>query len=278
MRSIAILAATAAWLVCGVVPARGQVAPTQGYELADAYFRRGNFAQAYLIGLPAAHAGDPRAQFLMGNLSYIGRPPVARDLKEAVRWYTLAASRGHAEAQFALAQAFARGEGVSVDQKRSVHWLTQAANNGHVTAMMSLARLYDQGVGEPRDREAATDWVRKAAERGDARAQALYADRLEAGIGVPVNEALADKWRERAAAAAEPMGLISRARDIMREREPKRAALIEAYASASFVEQKAQGDMKREAAQIMADLSRRMTPADIAEANAKLSAMTPGKL
>jgi antitoxin component of RelBE/YafQ-DinJ toxin-antitoxin module len=89
---------------------------------------------------------------------------------------------------------------------------------------------------------------------------------------------LADEWRQRAAAAAEPMGLISRARDIMRERDPKRAALVEAYASAAFVEAKADGELKREAASIMADLSRRMTPADIAEANAKLAAMQPGKI
>ena len=275
MRATGLLIAL--WLSAGTPMAWAQ-APLQGYELAEAYFRRGNFAQAYLIGLPVAQAGDPRAQFLLGNLSFIGRPPVARDHKEAMRWYTKAASRGHAEAQFALAQAYARGDGVPVDTRRSIHWLTQAADSGHVTAMMSLARLHDDGVAAPRDRAAATEWVRKAAERGDPRAQALYADRLETGIGVPANDALAEKWRERAAAAAEPMGLISRARDIMREREPKRGALIDAYASAAFVEHKATGEMKREAASIMSDLARRLTPADIAEANAKLATMTPGKL
>ena len=273
-----ILSLLALLTMLGATPASAHTPIVQGYELADAYFRRGNFASAYLVGLPVAQAGDPRAQFLMGKLSYIGRPPIARDLKEAMRWYTLAAGRGHAEAQFALAQGFARGEGVPVDRNRSLHWLTQAATNGHVSAMMSLARLNDDGVAQPRDRAAATDWVRRAAERGDPRAQALYADRLEAGIGVAPNEMLADEWRQRAAAAAEPMGLISRARDIMRERDPKRAALVEAYASAAFVEAKADGELKREAASIMADLSRRMTPADIAEANAKLSAMQPGKI
>jgi len=275
MRATGLLIAL--WLSAGTSMAWAQ-APLQGYELAEAYFRRGNFAQAYLIGLPAAQAGDPRAQFLLGNLSFIGRPPIARDHKEAIRWYTKAASRGHAEAQFALAQAHARGDGVPVDAKRSVQWLTRAADNGHVAAMMSLARLHDDGVGAPRDRAAAAEWVRKAAEHGDPRAQALYADRLEAGIGVAVNEALADRWRERAAASAEPMGLIGRARDIMREREQKRGALIAAYDSASFVEQKATGEMKREAASIQSDLARRLTPADIAEGNAKLATMTPDKL
>ena len=275
MRSIRCL--IAGWLVLGAMTASAQ-APVQGFELAEAYFKRGNFAQAYLIGLPVAQAGDPRAQFLLGTLSLIGRPPIARDPKEAMRWYTKAASRGHAEAQFALAQAHARGDGVPVDANRSLHWLTQAAMNGHVPAMMNLARLNDDGVARPRDRAAATEWVRRAAEHGDPRAQAIYADRLESGIGVARNEALAEVWRERAASAAEPMGLISRARDILREREPKRSALIDAYASAAFVEHKASGELKREAAAIMSDLSRRLTPADIAEANAKLATMTPGKL
>ncbi len=275
MRSIRCL--IAGWLVLGAMTAAAQTS-LQGFELAEAYFKRGNFAQAYLIGLPAAQAGEPRAQFLLGKLSFIGRPPIDRDPKEAMRWYTKAASRGHAEAQFALAQAHARGDGVPVDANRSLHWLPQAAMNGHVPAMMNLARLNDDGVARPRDRAAATEWVRRAAEHGDPRAQAIYADRLETGIGVARNEALAEMWRERAASAAEPMGLISRARDILREREPKRSALIDAYASAAFVETKASGELKREAAAIMSDLSRRLTPADIAEANAKLATMNPGKL
>ena len=97
-------------------------------------------------------------------------------------------------------------------------------------------------------------------------------------VALEVAHGLVGHEGQRAAAAAEPMGLISRARDIMRERDPKRSALIEAYASAAFVEAKSEGDLKREAASIMADQSRRMTPADIAEANAKLSAMQPGKI
>lgn len=275
MRAISIL--TAAWILASLGPAVAQT-PLQGFELADAYFRRGNFAQAYLTGLPAAQAGDPRAQFLMGNLSLIGRPPIARDVKEANRWYMLAASRGHPQAQFVLAEAYARGDGVPVDKQRSLQWLTRSAENGYVPAMMSLARLYDEGIGEPRDRAAATQWVQRAAERGDSRAQALLADRLEAGIGAKIDEVAADRWRERAAAAAEPMGLISRARDILRERDPKRSALIDAYASAAFVERKADGSLKAEATKIIADLSRRLTPSEIAEANAKLATLAPGKL
>jgi TPR repeat protein len=275
MRVLSIL--TAVWVLASAAAAGAQT-PLQGFELADAYFRRGNFAQAYLTGLPAAQAGDPRAQFLMGNLSLIGRPPIARDIKEAMRWYNLAASRGHAQAQFVLAEAFARGDGVPVDKQRAQQWLNRSAENGYVPAIMSLARLHDEGIGQPRDRAAATDWVRRAAERGDPRAQALLADRLEAGIGTAIDEVAADRWRERAASTAEPMALMSRARDILRERDPKRSALIDAYASAAFVERKVEGSMKTEAAKIIADLSRRLTPAEIAEATAKLATLSPDKL
>ena len=83
-------------------------ASTRGYELADAYFRRGNFSSAYLVGLPAAHAGDPRAQYMLGLMSFHGLGPVTRNLAESARWFSLAAARGHGESQFALAQAYAR--------------------------------------------------------------------------------------------------------------------------------------------------------------------------
>lgn len=263
----------AAWILLGFgglaggpVPAWGAGPAVQGYELADAYFRRGNFASAYLTGLPVAQSGDPRAQYLLGLLSFHGLWPVARDAKEAMRWFAAAAAKGHAESQYALAQGHARGEGVALDPRAALTWLRRAAETGHGPATISLARLHDEGIDMPRDREAATRWIRRAAERGDTRAQVLLAERLAAGIGAPPDPLEAEQWRARAAAAAEPMALLGRARAALADPGTSREDLIEAHAAALAAEAIADGKLREEAAAAKAGLAQRLTPADLTEA------------
>jgi TPR repeat protein len=250
----------------GPVPAWGAGPGVQGFELADAYFRRGNFASAYLTGLPVAQAGDPRAQYLLGLMSFHGLWPVARDVKEAMRWFAAAAAKGHAEAQYALAQGHARGDGVPLDARAALAWLRRAAEAGHGPATISLARLHDEGIDMPRDRAAATRWIRRAAERGDTRAQVLLAERLAAGIGAPADPLEAEQWRDRAAAAAEPLALLGRVRVALADPGASREDLVEAHAAARAAEALADGKLREEAVAAKAALAQRLTPADLAEA------------
>lgn len=62
--------------------------------------------------------GDPDAQYSLGWAYYHGEG-VVRDLREAVRWYALAAEQGHADAQCNLGWCYYRGEGVSREESEA---------------------------------------------------------------------------------------------------------------------------------------------------------------
>jgi TPR repeat protein len=73
-----------------------------------------------------AEAGDPYAQFNLGNAYYKGNG-VPQDYKEAVKWYTKSAEQGFADAQCNLASCYQKGEGVSQDIEEAVKWWKKAA-------------------------------------------------------------------------------------------------------------------------------------------------------
>jgi TPR repeat protein len=73
-----------------------------------------------------AEAGDPYAQFNLGNAYYKGNG-VPQDYKEAVKWYTKSAEQGFADAQCNLASCYHKGEGVSQDIEEAVKWWKKAA-------------------------------------------------------------------------------------------------------------------------------------------------------
>ena len=98
-------------------------------------------AGAYLQLLPAAHAGDPQAQFILGQMSDSGLG-VQLDRSEAARWYRLAGDRGYAPAQYALARAYAEGRGVAVDHASAIAWLTAAAYGNFVPAILALSLIH----------------------------------------------------------------------------------------------------------------------------------------
>ncbi len=169
-RSTALVFAVAA-AALAAVPARAD------YLGGMAAFQARNFHQAYLQLLPAGHAGDPRAQFMLGQLSDSGLGPVQRDASEATRWYLAAARQGCGSAQYAVARAHAEG-GVPVDGAQAVAWLTASATANFVPAILALADMYDRGRrGRMRRRPAG---IRRAAGLGSPR-HAILAERTLIG-------------------------------------------------------------------------------------------------
>ena len=55
---------------------------------------------------------------------------VARDYKEAVRWFRLAVQKGDADAQYELARSYTEGKGVTQDYVKAHMWFNIAASNG----------------------------------------------------------------------------------------------------------------------------------------------------
>ncbi len=77
----------------------------------------------------AAQQGDPDAQNELGEL-YAGGQGVARDFRQAAKWYRLAAEQGHGPAQLNLGLAYADGLGVPGDHVRAHLWLNLASTSG----------------------------------------------------------------------------------------------------------------------------------------------------
>ncbi|MNT21792.1 Localization factor PodJL [compost metagenome] len=81
------------------------------------------------------------------------------------------ATAGNPDAQFAVAEAYRRGSGVTVDLAKSVRWYRAAAAQGHPMAQNDLGSMLLNGMGTERSPEEAACWYRKAAEQGEAVAQ-----------------------------------------------------------------------------------------------------------
>ena len=73
-------------------------------------------------------------------MCYTNGTGVAKDEREAVRLYRLAADQGDAHAQFNLGRCYANGTGVAKDERESVRLYRLAADQGHAWAQKVLGR------------------------------------------------------------------------------------------------------------------------------------------
>jgi TPR repeat protein len=266
LRHRTLIVAGGVWLALGAAQA--------GTLEGEAQLEAKSYANAYLELLPPAQAGDPRAQFLMGQLSDNGYGPIQLDAAEAARWYRRSADQDYGEAQFALAQAYAFGRGVASDKDESLRWLRRAAVNNFSPAQLSLAKLLDEGRGMPKNFEEATIWVNRAAELGDADAQYLFAERLSEGKGIAADRRAAFAWFKRAAAQGHPAALYRLGR-IALKREMTIDENIMAYTLLTLALQRGTDEIKADATRERTELTKSMTPGDVANAMAKVKAWKP---
>jgi TPR repeat protein len=70
-----------------------------------------------------------------------GRGGLARDDREAVRLYKLAAEKGSVEGEFNLGVCYEVGRGVSKDTAEAVRWYRKAADAGYAEAQDRLNKL-----------------------------------------------------------------------------------------------------------------------------------------
>ena len=137
---------------------------------AQAYWDAGQYRQAFAAAVEPAQAGDPQAEFLLGEAYRLGRS-VDQDLIQASDWYARAARQGD------VASAAALGE-LLVGMRRSadaVPWLTLAASHNHARATAFLAAIYYTGDGAQQDLVLATTLMKKAAAEGSPEARAKLA-------------------------------------------------------------------------------------------------------
>jgi TPR repeat protein len=124
------------------------------------------------------------------------------DFVAAVRLWRPLAARGDAHAQFGLAVAYERGQGVKQDYAQAAVWYRKAAGHGLATAQYELGVMYERGRGALQDYAQAYMWYNLAASHArlaSSRGKAAKARDLVAAKMTPVQIAEAQKmardWR-----------------------------------------------------------------------------------
>jgi TPR repeat protein len=149
-------------------------------------------AAQYAAYMDAAEQGDATAQTNLGRC-YGEGIGVARDDRQAVRWYRMAAEKGDAQAQRQLSLHLEYGIGTDKDYTEAEKWCRRAAEQGNVDAQVRLAEYCVNDLAE------AFMWYRKAAEKGDPHAEGWLAFCYGNGRGVVKDDAEAVRWLRKAA-------------------------------------------------------------------------------
>jgi TPR repeat protein len=158
--------------------------------------------------LPAARAGDARAQYIVGMMYLFGQD-TRQDIPEGVRWLEPSARAGLPQAMVALAGLYDVGQGVPLDTERATQLRQQAAQAGDPTARGQISD--DRTLPGQRDfrrasiltdlhlNAAALPYARKAADAGSRNGQLLLGRAYHFGLGVPVDKAAAFRLYQKSA-------------------------------------------------------------------------------
>lgn len=128
----------------------------------------------------------------IGSLNSSSSAEVQELLKEA--------KAGDAAAQFKLARAYKKGQGVPKDAEEALKWFKKAALQGHLKAQYNLALMYDS----LQQYEDAFIWYEKAAEKGDGSSQYNLGIAYKSGQGVAQNLEKAREWLQKSADQGDP--------------------------------------------------------------------------
>ncbi|MES1202549.1 MAG: tetratricopeptide repeat protein, partial [Pseudomonadota bacterium] len=109
----------------------------------------------------AAARGDRSAQYQLALQRFDDSLPA-----QAVALLRRAAEQGSAMAQYRLAKAYERGEGVPVNKQQARRWTEKAAFAGNAKAMHDLGVYMASGLGPALNEAEAFKWFKRAAELG----------------------------------------------------------------------------------------------------------------
>jgi TPR repeat protein len=152
--------------------------------LAKALVNGDGVAQDFVLAAEwyekAAAQGCVESRHRLGELYYVGKEGVERDVERAVAEFRRAAEEegeegGHAPAQRFLAFCYYNGEGVERDHVQARALYKTAALGGDSEAAFDAALMCLHGEGGDPDFEYAARTFRKAAKNGHGKAQNLHA-------------------------------------------------------------------------------------------------------
>ena len=144
-----------------LIQAKGQVrhlyesAAKQGY--APAQLRLGYLLRGEWI----APLQNPIAdETLTGHKKSVFKRHNDPDLISALKYFTMAAEQGNADAQLEVGQMLAQGLGTKQLFEEAMRWYELSARQGHAKAQFNIAFLYAYGQGVDQDILKAYEWYR----------------------------------------------------------------------------------------------------------------------
>lgn len=152
-----------------------------------------DYAAAHAIYLSLANQNDAKACYNLG-LMYQDGDGVAKNMDEAVKWYTKSAELNYKEAQYTLASLVFQRQIQSISYPQAVTYYEQAAKQGHVKSQLNLGMLYLRGDVIAQDMPAAVQWLNLAASNNNSEAQGYLADLYQQGAGVEQDTVKAAMW------------------------------------------------------------------------------------
>ena len=133
-------------------------------------WQRADYAAAVAVWRPLAEAGDPDAQFNLGQAYRLGRG-VPINLAVAKTWFERSADKGHVDAQTTLGLLlFQNGE-----QADGLKWLGKAAEQGEARAMLIYGTALVNGDTVTQDPVLGYAYISRAAAQGLAPARETLA-------------------------------------------------------------------------------------------------------
>lgn len=123
----------------------------------------------------AAEEGSAQGAYLLAE-AYRRDELIKSNLSEALRYYEIAAKRGHEQAKEeaknirdAISVVFEKGLAAEREQdyNKSIHFFSLAAGMGHAGACCRLGVMYEEGRGCDPDMKTAVSYYRTAAEQGN---------------------------------------------------------------------------------------------------------------
>jgi TPR repeat protein len=141
------------------------------------------------IDVRQSAAEDPVA---LGNELYL-----SKRFDEALKLYTIGASRGNLEAQYRLGKMYLDGIGVAPDRTQAMELFKSGAAARYSPAENAIGYLYE--TQDPPNYREAVRWYRKSAEDGYAIAQYNLGLLYQYGWGVRKNRKKAEKWFQKSA-------------------------------------------------------------------------------
>ena len=140
-----------------------------------------------------ADQGNAEAQYALAGAYKRGELGLPRDRGQMISWLRKSAEK-NPEAEIALGVAYIEGDGVHRNRAEAINWYRRAAEHGNAHGQFDLGISYEYGVGVHKDMGQAVQLVQAAAVQGYARARHHLGELYEEGRGVPKDKIAAIMW------------------------------------------------------------------------------------